>query len=130
MYSSDLLFLGYKEITSEHIASNDPQIFNKFYMLCGCGHFMMKSYSDFTTEWINKLNNILDEKLVLLQQHPGNYHPRAIFGGVHGENGIYLDSKYPLQWNEILGKIIHPLMYKYIGKFQNIMPYPNIYNYK
>jgi hypothetical protein len=130
LYSSDYMFLGYQEATSEHIASDDPEIRSKFFMLCGCGHFIMKPHSSFTTEWIDILHNTLNEKLPLLQQHPGDYHPRAIFGGVHGEDNIHLESKYPLYWNEILGKIIHPLMYKYIGSFKNNMPYPNLYNYR
>lgn len=127
---SNYMFIGYKEITSKHIASDDINIRNNFSMICGCSHFIMKPYSDFTYEWINILSNILDSKLDLLKQNPGHYHPRAVFGGVHQEDNLYKDSKYPLIWNEILGRIVHPLMYKYIGRFQNIMPQPNLYNYR
>jgi hypothetical protein len=124
--NSDKLFIGYQEQHPLHIATNNKIIRNSYKQLCGCGHFIMKPYSDFTYDWINTVNTILDNKLLLLESYPGSYHPRAVLGGVHGQSGIFLDSKYPLSWNEILGSIIHPLMYRYIGKFSTNMPQINL----
>lgn len=129
--NSNSLFIGYQEMANEHIASDDPSIRNRFFELCGVCHFIMKPYSDFTTQWINELHYILDQKLDLLKEHPGLYHPRAVFGGIHEAiDDQHKDSQYPLQWNEILGKIIHPLMCNYIGQFYNNMPYPNLHSYR
>lgn len=125
-YEKYLLFVGYPEKSPLHIAAHDIHIRNKFYELCGCCHFIMRPYSEFTTRWMAIVDHILDNKLETLKKYPGSYHPRAVYGGVHGEDDTYLDSKYPLSWNEILGKIIHSLMYDYIGNFLPAMPNVNL----
>lgn len=125
------LFNGYTEACSAHIASNIPMIQNAYKNLVGCGHFIFKANSIFTFTWLNRVHDVLDKKLNLLKQFPGHYHPRAVYGGIHGEDTEkYKNSQYPLEWNEILGKIIHPLMYEYIGKFLHSMPPPQLHSYR
>lgn len=128
--SSHVLFIGYQERQPQHIASDDPKIIRSFNMLCGCGHFIFKPNTLFTSLWLNKINSILSLKISLLKKYPGHHHPRATTGGVHGTPGIHTDSKYPLGWNEILGKIIHPLMYNFKNQYLYSMPYPNLYFYQ
>lgn len=125
-------FIGYSERLPEHIASNKKEIKNFYNNLCGCGHFIFKPKSQFALKWLNRVNFILSEKFDQLKQYPGTYHPRAVFGGVHDPDStdIYSESKYPLVWNEILGGIIHELMYQNFGSYTTGMPFPNLNYYR
>lgn len=130
--NSSFDFIGYAERLPRHIASNKQEIQNFYSNLCGCGHFIFKPKSSFAAKWLNQVNSILDYKFDQLKQHPGTYHPRAIFGGIHDpeSTNVYSESRYPLEWNEILGKIIHELMYQNFGCYTAGMPYPNISFYR
>lgn len=127
--NSDAMFIGYAEQRPNDIASSEENIKQAYKSLCGCGHFIFKPKTEFTSMWLNQVHDILDSKLSTLKEHPGHYHPRAIYGGAFQTN-LFKESKYPLGWNEILGKIIHKLMYNFQGKYLNSMPYPNLHNYR
>lgn len=119
-------FIGYAEQHSEHIASNNISIKSKYYMLAGMCHFIFKANSDIAKIWLDTVHAVLDQNLGVLQKYPGDYHPRAIHGGVHGDNsGKFNDSKYPFKWNQLLGAILHPIMYKYTDSYLLGMPIPN-----
>jgi hypothetical protein len=125
--NSQFDFIGYSERHPDHIASDKEEIKWSYMSLCGCCHFIFKENTVFATKWLDKVHEILNFKKDKLQKYPGNYHPRAVTGGVHNPEteGIFLDSKYPLQWNEILGKILHQLMYESVGSFACGMPIVN-----
>ena len=128
---TDMFFIGYREPDPAFIATEDENIRNDFYRLCGMGHFIFRSNTNFTQQWLNSIHTILDSKCDLLFKYPGSYHPRAVTGGVHGEDNIFTDSQYPLSWNEILGKILHPLMHKHMSSYLSIMPIPRLqYHYQ
>lgn len=123
-----MFFIGYKEPDPAFIATDDPEIRNNFFQLCGVCHFIFRPNTIFTQTWLDTVHSILDSKQDLLRKYPGSYHPRAVTGGVHGEDDIFKDSQYPLSWNEILGKILHKLMYKYTSRYMSLMPIPNLFN--
>ncbi len=121
-------FIGYSELSPLHIASDIKEIQSSYSRLCGCCHFIFKPKSSFAAQWLSSVNTILDKKIHLLKKFPGTYHPRAIFGGVHHPeiDNLYKDSQYPLCWNEILGQVIHKLMYNNFGDYTSGMPYVNL----
>ena len=57
----------------------------------------------------------MDKKLVSLKLHPAKF-PRD------GHNKGGPNSKYPITWNEMLGKIFHKLIHKYKEKVMNTLP--------
>lgn len=127
----DKLFIGYREPDPAFIVTDDDNIRNNFYNLCGVCHFIFRSNTNFTQTWIDRIHNILEHKKDLLTKYPGSYHPRAVTGGVHGEDNIFTDSQYPLSWNEILAQILHRLMFEYMSQYLSIMPIPKLqYHYR
>jgi hypothetical protein len=120
-------FIGYAEQHPAQIASNNILIKSKYNLLAGMCHFICKAKSPIAQQWIQNLHNILDQYLYKLKLYPGHYHPRAVCGGVHGdESDKFKDSQYPLHWNEILGSILHPIMYQYIDRLLLDMPPSNV----
>lgn len=66
---------------------------------------------------------LLDEKLDSLREYfvanSGNIHPQAV-----------LEDGYPIGWNEMLGRIFHPLVYKYHTEILHILPSTEFINYR
>lgn len=128
LLSTDYDFLGYHEIKSQDVCVDSLK--NKFKDISGPVQFIFKPKTEFAKEWLDKTNKKMDQIFDQLQKHPGHYHPRAEKGGAQGENKLYQKSEYPLAWNELLGQIFQPLSYEYRERINNIMPYPNIENYR
>ena len=63
---------------------------------------------------------LLDERYDKLRENPAR-HPRDYLG-FHG-------SKYPLEWNELLGRIFHRVCYEYKDKLLNTLPVPDFNSY-
>ncbi len=98
---------------------------NNGYFL-GCGKFIAKSHTEFTENWLTRVDNILSEKLEELKKHNGNYHPRATIGDTYQGH----PSKYPIDWNEIMGSVFHRLCYDYKEQIMPIMPFIDTSNYR
>jgi hypothetical protein len=125
---SDKTFIGCKQYKPNHIAYKP---YKDFYdQLVGVNCFIFKPKSIVGKLWHIETNSLLDEKLPYLKQHPGTYHHRAIYGGVQGEPSAFLESKYPIEWNELLGRIFHKLQYENLGSFLYDLPFPDINNYR
>jgi len=125
--TSDKLFNGSVEKRLEDIAYTPvSHAYKQLVVVC---QFIFKPQTSFTKLWYDNTQKKMNEIYNRLIQYPGNYHPRAIFGGAHQDNG-FKESKYPLEWNELLGRILHKLQYENIGKFLNTLPYPNTQNYR
>ena len=123
--------VAYRERQPEHIASDNPEIKARYNEIGGVCHFIMRPQSDITRDWLSKIHAILDDRASELKKHPGDYHPRAIKGGVQGLKNTEFDgSEYPLEWNEICGRILHPLLFSYREKVSLIMPNPVLSNYR
>jgi hypothetical protein len=121
----------YRERCPEHAASDNPEIRARYNELGGVCHFIMRPQSDITRDWLMKIHAILDDRASKLKECPGNYHPRAIKGGVEGLKNTEFDgSEYPLEWNEICGRILHPLLFRYRERVSLVMPNPILSNYR
>lgn len=110
--SQDHMALGYKELengmpqlngeTAEKIRAAHNEIIG----LCA---FIFKPHSKLTEIWYNQVHDVLDIKFELLKSHPGKFSLDQT--GLKLPNGE--PSSYPLRWSEILGEIIHPILYEY-----------------
>jgi LmbE family N-acetylglucosaminyl deacetylase len=74
------------------------------------GWIICKKNTKFTSELLNQIENILDNKYEKLKKNPGykssGYYPDKPFD-------LVKENCYPLRWLEILGEVFHPLMLKY-----------------
>jgi hypothetical protein len=97
--------VGYKEVGACAVAqcTNKPgmraELQKNWRSLIGCGAFICQPETDFTTDWMNEVNELLNMNYDLLKADPGN-----VLGNNPG---------YPLAWTELLGDIFHPLVLKY-----------------
>jgi hypothetical protein len=115
MEKSDALALGYQEVGAWGVAECESEkerqvLCDNYKKLIGVCSMICKPKTDFTTEWMEKVNSKLDYKLQELKRAKGN-----VMGNNEG---------YPLRWTELLGDIFHPLVYKYSDRIlqDNINP--------
>lgn len=88
--------------------------------LIGNGAYIFKSNTKYTNEWYNEMIKLLDEKYEDLKKNPANNPQDA------KEN----NTGYPIEWNEMLGRIFHKVNYKYKEKVIRCLPAPNFTNYR
>jgi hypothetical protein len=88
--------------------------------LIGNCAYIFKPKTEFTTEWLDKTNELLDslssELIKFPASVPEDFKGKKIDGTV---------SKYPLKWSQLLGDIFHPLCYKYRNKILKSLPMPD-----
>ena len=79
--------------------------------LLGNGFFIVRKNTEFTTEWYDRVVDVLDKRLPELRQNPA-IEP---FGG----------KGYPLRWAEVQGEIFHKLIMEMYDrnpeKFRNVL---------
>jgi hypothetical protein len=107
----DIWIVGYKEIPGG-VAYPHPSS-DRWRELIGNCAYICKPHTSLTEEWYSEMIALLDTKLEKLKEHPAkhprdNYHP-----------GV---SEYPIEWNEMLGRIFHKVAYKYKDKVSRILP--------
>jgi hypothetical protein len=125
----NIILCGYPEFSYHQIAHID---YKKYWnILIGCGGFISKPKTPLTTEWYQSAKNLIEQKTELLKQFPAT-HPQECSEG-NGHGGIQphgVRSNYPIEWNEILGRIFQPLVFKYRNFVSRTVPQPVIYNYR
>ena len=96
-----------------------PPNCDKWQDLIGNCAYICKPKSPLTTEWYNEMIALLDAKLPNLKLHPSR-HP----------TDCAEQSSYPIEWNEMLGRIFHKVSYKYKEYILNSLPMVSFHNYK
>lgn len=127
--SDDAFALGYQELPHgiPHVQGETGDVIRAAHKeLIGLCAFIFKSKSAITSQWYSALNMILERKLEALIEDPGR-HPLDQYG-VTLPNGK--SSSYPLRWAEILGEILHPLLYKHREKLLQSDIEPIFNNYR
>ena len=84
------------------------------------GCYIAKPDSNLVAEWKRRLDEKMDSIYDELVQHPGTYHPRATKGG--SLDGECEACGYPLEWCDILGWIIHPVVHEMKDEFLTGLP--------
>jgi hypothetical protein len=116
--ATDKWMIGYKEVKG---GVAYPPLANEYNLLIGNGAYICKPNTPLTNTWYNEMIKLLDEKLDSLKQNPAN-HPRD-YSGCNG-------SKYPIEWNEMLGRIFHRVSYNYKDKLLNTLPISIFHSYQ
>ena len=114
---SDKWICGYKEIDG-CVAYKPLQ--NEWSKLVGNGAYICKPQTELTKKWYNEMLLLLDTKLEELKINPSTKPDDC------AETG----SGYPIEWNEMLGRIFHKVTYNYIDKIINTLPLSIFNNYK
>jgi FkbM family methyltransferase len=109
LYNSDKIICGYKEI---HGGVAYPPLCDKWMELIGNGAYICKKNTLLTNKWYNEMINLLNFKLDKLKLNPSQ-NPQYCY-----EN----NNNYPIEWNEILGRIFHRIIYDYKDKINNELP--------
>ena len=141
LYSSKYDAIGYAEIAPRDIVNfwgddvgMEQDVKHNYFKFAGNGMYIYKSKTEIAKRWIEDVHVQLNHKLETLKTHPGTYHPYAITGGILSPSvdGIpYGDSKYPIEWGEINGKIIQRIQYENgFSNFLLTMPYINMSAYR
>ena len=105
------LALGYHEIANgiPHVSGEEGnRIRQAHHELIGLCAFIFRRNSSLTQEWLARTEQLLDQKLEALKQHPAQ-HPLDQTGVILPDGNASL---YPLRWAEMLGEIFHPLIYR------------------
>jgi len=110
---------GYRENQSGDIANGEvSELYDK---LIGNGAYIVRPNTEFSKQWFYEMNQLLDKKLPLLKQMDVN------------DNKLN-DSleNYPIEWNEMLGRIFHKLLANYIdtNRILYTVPYPIVSDYR
>lgn len=127
--SSTTILCGYPEFSYHQIAHT---AYKKYWnIMIGCGAFISKKNTILTKEWYSQAKRFIESKTQQLRKNPAT-HPQECSEG-NGYEGIQphgVRSNYPIEWNEIMGRIFHPLVFKYRNFISRSVPQPIIHNYR
>lgn len=111
--------IGYQE-QSPHAIAYTPHA-NFYKELIGNGAYICKANTKLTNEWYNDMITVLDSKLEKLKQYPSTF-PQ--------DKAEISNGKYPIEWNEILGRIFHRVCYTYKERILYTLPIPIFTSYR
>lgn len=113
---SDSWVCGYPEI---HGGVAYPPYASEWAQLVGNCAYICKPNTPFTNEWYAAMMALMDSKLDALRQHPAT----------STRDCAELGSGYPIEWNEMLGRIFHKISFKYKEKLMRTLPMPRFDSY-
>lgn len=98
-----------------------PDVAHLYDRLVSNGAYIVRPQTEFTTQWFNEMNSLLDTKLPALKKMKTD-----------PDVPINESSEYPIEWNEMLGRIFHRILAQYIhtGKILYTVPYPSCIDYR
>ena len=119
--NDDKWIIGYQEIEhgSAYIPPNAPTLFYK--ELIGNCCYICKKNTPLTNEWYNEMISVLDKKLLKLMKYPSTF-PQ--------DRAEISNGKYPMEWNEMLGRIFQKHCYTYRNRLLYTLPPNNFTNYR
>jgi len=115
----DKWIIGYREFSRHGVASTIDEIRNNFYLLVGNGAYICRPQTPLTQEWYTEMMSLLDTKLDLLKKYPAT-----------NPQDCKEKSNYPIEWNEMLGRIFHKVCYKYTDHLLYTLPISIFNNYR
>jgi hypothetical protein len=118
LYNSDCYISGYSEPGEGAIACDEVK--HSWKELVGNGAYISKPNTPFTQVWYSRMIALLDTKLEELKKHPSTFPQdcRELGGG------------YPIEWNEMLGRIFHKVCFEFKDKIQQNVPIPVFGGYR
>ncbi len=115
--NSDAYINGYPENHPGNIAYIPAAV--AWENLVGNGAYICRPKTPLTLEWFNDMNRFLDTKLEELKKHPA----------LHARDAKEHGNGYPIEWNEMLGRIFHKICFSYQDKILQSLPVLNFYDY-
>ncbi len=106
---SDKWIIGYKEIKGG--VAYRPLKHNWQELLGNCA-YICKANTPFVIEWYNEMIKLMDKKYSELKKNPATFP----------QDRKELNNGYPIEWNEMLGRIFHKILYSYKDKSLNTLP--------
>ncbi len=117
LLASDAYILGYTELGRGGVAYSP--VADAYAELIGNGAYICKPNTPLTRHWYREMVKLLDERLDELRARPAK-HARD-----RKEDG----TGYPIEWNELLGRIFHRVSYDHRDKIAHGLPIPLIGKY-
>src|SRR5579872_3753962 len=117
MNDDKYIMCGYKEIRGG--VGHGPYVEFWNVMIGNCA-YICKPQTELTKIWYESMIKFLDTKLEKLKLHPAT-SPQDC--AEHGTG-------YPIEWNEMLGRIFHRVSYDYITQISNTLPNCNFGGYR
>jgi Capsular polysaccharide synthesis protein len=111
---------GYHESCAESIAC--PEVNYLWRQLPGNCCYIVRPNTYFVREWYDRQKMLLDERLDALRENPSHATDCC--------REFYPDTKYPIGWNEMLGRIFHKVAAKYTDRILFSLPLPNFDYYR
>jgi len=111
---------GYHESCPEAIAFGPAA--HLWEHLPGNGAYVIRAQTPFVIEWTNKQAHVLNHHYEALKENPST-QPDCCIEYVPG-------TKYPLHWNELLGRIFHEEAAKVIDRIRFNIPLPDFNFYR
>jgi FkbM family methyltransferase len=118
MSSGRFYACGYKEAKPNDVAH--PDYVQHWDKLIGNCSYIVNPYTDFTKEWYGQMIQFLDSIYPIL----------SVKGAQHPQDCAELGNGYPIEWNQMLGRIFHPLVYKYHSHILQDLTAPEFNNYR
>lgn len=108
--------VGYPEIEGGVACKEFEHYYN---LLIGNGAYIFRPYTEFTKKWYDKVHKLLDNNLERLKKYPA----------IEPRDCKEKRPEYPIEWNEMLGRIFHKLNYEFKEKFSRDLKPPIFNNY-
>lgn len=118
---SDKWVIGYKEVNGGVAYS---PLANSWRKLLGNGAYICKPNTQLVIEWYDEMVDLMDKKYDELRKNPAKFpqdRKELYCGKAHC---------YPIEWNEMLGRIFHKILYKYKNKSLNTLPICVFHSYR
>jgi hypothetical protein len=120
LYQSNNYINGYSEM-GPHCIAGTRELRDKWQLLIGNCAYICEPQTEFTEKWYGRMIKLMDEKISKLREYPATFPQDC----AEISNG-----KYPIEWNEMLGRIFHPICYEYHAKVMNTLPTSIFQNYR
>lgn len=117
IHSTNAWMCGYKEINGGVAYKPHAHLWRE---LVGNGAYICKPNTPLTNEWYSEMLKVLDKHLPALRLHPAQ-NPQDC-----KEKGL----GYPIEWNELNGRIFHRISYKYKEHILRDLPILSFSNYR
>jgi hypothetical protein len=118
LINTHLIGIGYQEMDKSGIAY--LPVAEYWQSLIGNCSYIFKPNTYFTRKWLNDVHLLLDTKFEELKKNPSSCPQDC------KEKGI----GYPIEWNEMLGRIFHRLNYDFKEEISIDLPPPIFNNYR
>lgn len=109
---SSKLALGYQEVSHglPHLEGDMGDLLRANHKsLIGMCAYIFRRRTPFSQAWFDQTQQLLDRKLDALRRHPAR-HPQDQLGAALPDGQT---SAYPLRWSELLGNVMHPLIWQW-----------------